>query len=1015
METENKTEAIFAIVEQNGHRRFGARVTNTLLAGVPMLNCEVVGDKPFTTVVAPGSLFAMTPCSEAAARLANEHGWRPMEMLRALPAGSPVWDGKPCEAGCGVIMRGAVIALRGHYYCSDACSDMGPEQRADHGGGMAGHDEDTDAEVEDPMAGYADSAIRQASEDGDDDEEPDDDLDEEDDEDGEGDEEEEARMLEAEPLPLEFGGVTLIANPEANADYRLRWIDRKAEAIIRNGDRMFALTAPMRSAEMEPDEVRARVASRLIALSQEIAAHVGVTVEFTRESGSRASPGVFTHAPPVENDWAVLIVPAAHQGQHDDAGNAYPGLVYAYGGNAPREALRAEGISDCCIQGCDLEIPGTGALPPGIWHWQGDLRNGWGWWTRSTLNLADIVRRGETLQDAPRLTVNRELSSPPGSTGGTVVLDMKEPAGPDILDTMTGIRRELESEGVAIDPWTVPSTLWDEPRGTVSVEDYRIDEKGIEFGHLRLRAAPGKVVNLKVKADEELVGARFERPEPEDTADGFNIFLLEADDMPTLVKRVRASAGELRERVGLIVTWAWPAGDDHPAAHLQLDYADLAKLQRGDKVEARLASSLAPLIVVTADRPTADDLEPTHPDPFMALALEALEVRDSPDPREGKDLFLVAGRKSMPISWGIGESAGAADRLREEVAPVLAELLRGPPAFEAAMTSTERRMIAEALGLAPNASGGEVLYRIEGCRAAAGEIDGTASMVLKLRRAIKEALEIHDRLAPQKGYAPAEIPTENDTQILTIIIPLLAEAIGIHRGRALYAPEPDINDAAWGMPRGEPDLDTGAPTEEEIEAHRAFLRGRNLILMAGISTPNTAVFVETDANIGPRSTWRIVAKRDISGVECSAERTVTPAAIRSTEQPDEALVNALREALADLDEQEKNPVRVEPILRVGHEDGGESVTFQRKPVFTAAPTGGRRPFLIGKAEPQEHDPAGLMPGADPEADARMEKLDRQRRSGWRAARPGAHAQPSLAPDRTSEFCAVRRARAGVSS
>ena len=70
-----------------GHRRFGARVEETDVAGVKMLRCEILrADESIATLVHPQSLFALTPCTEEQARKANA-GWgsyAPPE-VRALP------------------------------------------------------------------------------------------------------------------------------------------------------------------------------------------------------------------------------------------------------------------------------------------------------------------------------------------------------------------------------------------------------------------------------------------------------------------------------------------------------------------------------------------------------------------------------------------------------------------------------------------------------------------------------------------------------------------------------------------------------------------------------------------------------------------------------------------------------------------------------------------------------------------------------------------------------------------
>lgn len=68
---------MYAIVELMGHRRFGARVTDAELAGAKMLRCEVLafveGRPPLLVQhVHPQALYAITECSEAQARGANQ-------------------------------------------------------------------------------------------------------------------------------------------------------------------------------------------------------------------------------------------------------------------------------------------------------------------------------------------------------------------------------------------------------------------------------------------------------------------------------------------------------------------------------------------------------------------------------------------------------------------------------------------------------------------------------------------------------------------------------------------------------------------------------------------------------------------------------------------------------------------------------------------------------------------------------------------------------------------------------
>jgi len=62
---------VFAIVEQMGHRRFGARIREVTRFGAACMEATVLSDPPVVTLVMPSSLFAVTFCTEAQARAAN--------------------------------------------------------------------------------------------------------------------------------------------------------------------------------------------------------------------------------------------------------------------------------------------------------------------------------------------------------------------------------------------------------------------------------------------------------------------------------------------------------------------------------------------------------------------------------------------------------------------------------------------------------------------------------------------------------------------------------------------------------------------------------------------------------------------------------------------------------------------------------------------------------------------------------------------------------------------------------
>ena len=70
-EDPSREAAVFAIVEQMGHRRFGARVREVTRFGAACMEATVLSDPPVVTLVMPASIFAVTFCTEAQARAAN--------------------------------------------------------------------------------------------------------------------------------------------------------------------------------------------------------------------------------------------------------------------------------------------------------------------------------------------------------------------------------------------------------------------------------------------------------------------------------------------------------------------------------------------------------------------------------------------------------------------------------------------------------------------------------------------------------------------------------------------------------------------------------------------------------------------------------------------------------------------------------------------------------------------------------------------------------------------------------
>ena len=68
----DETFAGWCILEIMGHRRLGGWVTETVIAGAGFLRIDIPNDESVTVSATqyypPSSLYAMTPCSESAAR-----------------------------------------------------------------------------------------------------------------------------------------------------------------------------------------------------------------------------------------------------------------------------------------------------------------------------------------------------------------------------------------------------------------------------------------------------------------------------------------------------------------------------------------------------------------------------------------------------------------------------------------------------------------------------------------------------------------------------------------------------------------------------------------------------------------------------------------------------------------------------------------------------------------------------------------------------------------------------------
>ena len=84
-------EETYAIVEVMGHSVYAGRVAPDTSMGTPMVRVDVpvIEELPaFTKLIAPGSLFAITPCTkEAAERAARACRARPVTVLD-ITAGS---------------------------------------------------------------------------------------------------------------------------------------------------------------------------------------------------------------------------------------------------------------------------------------------------------------------------------------------------------------------------------------------------------------------------------------------------------------------------------------------------------------------------------------------------------------------------------------------------------------------------------------------------------------------------------------------------------------------------------------------------------------------------------------------------------------------------------------------------------------------------------------------------------------------------------------------------------------
>lgn len=74
--TTDATEAFaeWTILELLGHRRLAGYVTEATIAGASFLRIDVPADPPVTQYYSPGSVYAITPTTEAIARKVAETG-----------------------------------------------------------------------------------------------------------------------------------------------------------------------------------------------------------------------------------------------------------------------------------------------------------------------------------------------------------------------------------------------------------------------------------------------------------------------------------------------------------------------------------------------------------------------------------------------------------------------------------------------------------------------------------------------------------------------------------------------------------------------------------------------------------------------------------------------------------------------------------------------------------------------------------------------------------------------------
>lgn len=94
MESQN---AMFAVVEVMGHQTYAGKLTEQVLAGAGFIRVDVPAipagryseaQPAFTKLIAPGSIYAITPCSEEVATSAAQRTRNAPMNLLAIPAAS---------------------------------------------------------------------------------------------------------------------------------------------------------------------------------------------------------------------------------------------------------------------------------------------------------------------------------------------------------------------------------------------------------------------------------------------------------------------------------------------------------------------------------------------------------------------------------------------------------------------------------------------------------------------------------------------------------------------------------------------------------------------------------------------------------------------------------------------------------------------------------------------------------------------------------------------------------------